>query len=88
MVALPAFYAGKLNMGCSPEVPIQIWLERMSLDYKCEQEWQPLLPNGSLSLCNALGSSSTFHLKLFYQAFTRLYHFVSLSFRQYGNAAL
>ncbi len=43
-------------MGCSPEVPIQIWLERMSLDYKCEQEWQPLLPNGSLSLCNALGS--------------------------------
>ncbi len=68
MVALPTFYAGKWNMRCSPEVQIQIGLECMNLDYKCEQEWQPLLPNGSLSLCNALCSSSTFHMKLFYHA--------------------
>lgn len=68
MVALPAFCTGKWNMRFSPEVPIQIWLERMSLDYKCEKECQPLLRNGSLILYNALGRSSTFHMKLFCQA--------------------
>ncbi|KAK2892994.1 hypothetical protein Q8A67_012982 [Cirrhinus molitorella] len=29
--------------------------------YKCEREWQPLLPNGSLSLCNAQASSGSRH---------------------------